>query len=614
MIEKEGLEIIFKKIYMTGIQIVIQPMNEMIRIKEDCMPNIETTGIGYLNIFLNGTNFDTTSIHVNDKTVSWDGELILLSDTSGSKKNAKKASVQVKSEYIKKTKVSEHTSPVDLIKEDLENYASNGGIILIKIEYTNETYGIYTKCLYVNELKGLVKKTNKYKTIRCDRCHNAQEFLKHFISFHVNMYYQLNEPIEMNKLGKIENIVINTVGNQSQGLLNLDIFGDKTKVYAKLNNELIPIKETITEVKEKRVLNVTLDDYSASIPVEYVKNLKDSKMMIHHYIEFNLKTGQFSMMIKPEYEVKKIVDAIDFIFKFVHAKKAMFEKNSVQLNDYTINLNELDKTLQYSLKMIELFDKLNISLTGFTVSDVKQYKQEINILLEGYLDKSPMLAESDSDSFYNYLKIKDHAFVLIFNRVHGMEKRYHCQNFTEINLNVEIEVEDKVIDFTGYVMLPPEILAYMDIKIEHFKTEIDKYTANDETTLNLFSKMQLNFINAYDISEKVVLLDCAQYVNSLNIINEGIAIINDLQIIKRKRDFTDDDKERVLQAHINENHPLYQEFECCKNILLGEYTRLMSNYAKLDNNQKEFFITWPIINLLPENYRQKLRISINKGE
>ena len=570
------------------------------------MPNIETTGISYLNIFLKGTNFDTTSIHINDKTISWDGELILLSDSLGSKNNAKKVSVQIKSEHINKN-LSKGTSPVNLTKEDLVNYASNGGIVLIKIEYNNDIYGIFIKCLFVNELKDLVKKTNKYKTIRCDRCQNAQEFLKHFISFHENMYFQLNEPIEMSKLGKIENIVINTVGNQSKDFINLDIFGDKTKVYAKINNGLIPIKETITEVKTKSMLNITLDDYSASIPIIYIRSPKDSKMMIHNYIEYNLKKGQFNLTIKPEYEIEKITVAIDFIFKFLYAKKVMFGENLIQVNDYSINKSELDKTLQYSLKVIELFEKLNISLTGFTVSDVKKYKREIDILLEGYLEKKPMLAENDNDSFYNYLKIKNHAFVLIFSRVPNMEKGYHCQNFTDINLNVEIEVEGKIVEFTGYAMLPPAILAYMDIKIEHFKTDIDKYSTPDENGINLFSMMQLNFINGYDISKKDVLLDCAKYINSLNLIDEEIASINDLQIIKRRRNLTNDEKESILQANIKENHLLYQEFECCKNILLEEYTRLISNYAKLDSNQKENFITWPIVNLIPADYRKKLQ-------
>jgi len=578
------------------------------------MPNTETTGIAYLNIFLKGTNFDTTSIHVNDKTVSWDGELILLSDAAGSKKNAKKASVQVKSEHINKPKISENSSPINLVKEDLENYASNGGIILIKIEYINDVYGIYTKFLYVNELNDLIKKTNINKTIRCERCRTTKEFLTGFLSFHDNMYHQFKEPIEISKLGKIDNIVINTVVEKSQGLLNLDIFGNKTKVYAKLNNNLIPIKETITEVKENRMLNVTFDDDSKLVPFVYIKNQKDSKMMIQHYIEYNLKTGQFNLTIQPEYEVKKIVEAIDFIYRFVNAKKVMFGKNQVDVNEYSMITDELKKTQQYSLKIVELFDKLGINLNGFTVNDVNQYKQEIHILLEGYLDHSPMLAESESDRFYNSIKIKDHAFVLIFDRVSTIEKRYHCRNFTEIDLSVDVEVEDKVVEFTGYVMLPPEILAYMDIRFEHFKAEIDKYVATDETTLNLFSKMQLHFINAYDLSKKDVLLDCAKYINGLNVFEEGIASINDLQMIKRKREFTDDEKERVLLAHIKEDHVLYQEFECCKNILVEEYARLMLNYAKLDDSQKEFFITWPIVNLLPDDIRHKLQGNISKGE
>ena len=189
---------------------------------------------------------------------------------------------------------------------------------------------------------------------------------------------------------------------------------------------------------------------------------------------------------------------------------------------------------------------------------------------------------------------------------------YNCQNFTDINLMVDVEIEGKLIPFTGYIILHSEVLAYMDINFEHFKSEISRYLSDDENILNLLSKIQLNCINAFDISGKKVLYECAKYINDLGVFQEGIRLINEMQLIKRKRHLTKSEKEKIISAQIDKDHVLFKQFECCINILLDEYDRFELNYCKLNIEEKTFFNSWPITYLIPQEYRDKLMMQVDQ--
>jgi len=573
------------------------------------MPTIEKMGLSYFTLFLKDTNFNTDSINFNDKTVSWDGDLYLLSDKYGSKRDAKKISIQMKSEFKKKS-LSNDTSPITLDIEELKNYENDGGIMLLKIEFTSlQQYKIFLKTLYSNELTEIIKDTNKYKTIRCSHCKTSQDFLDKFTSFHKNKKFQITKPISIKEIdtqGKVQNIVINIHGKSKTNLVDLDFFSEDTKLYTKIQETLIPLKETIASIRQDGQIEVKIDEEVIKVPVVYSKSRDNAEFIISSCIKIMPRDRQINIHIDENTSLLDSISALDLMIKLGEAKKAQIGGIHFEINSNVDDVNNLRRKQGYYIKVLELIETLGQDVKSFLISDQRKYSEQINWLIYFYIENKPVLTQVSELSFYKEFRIRDNIYLFIFNKVIGEENIFRARYFNDINLEIEILDGESIHPFTAYAILKPKLLAYMNINFSHFKVEIDKYNDNSDFANNVLSIVLLNFINAYDLKNNPIFLECARYINDINLSELSIKQINEFQIIKRERTLTISEKEIILSLPFDENDNRNIQFECCRNILLDEFARFEQNYKLLGVEEAKFFATWPIVHFLPDETIQRL--------
>ena len=154
-----------------------------------------------------------------------------------------------------------------------------------------------------------------------------------------------------------------------------------------------------------------------------------------------------------------------------------------------------------------------------------------------------------------------------------------------------------------YLMLTPEdILACSNLNTEVIKSSIAAISKFEEQS-GYINNFMLNLLNAYDKDTKrKELLNLSEYIcdKFLSYKKSVSDVINKMQIIKRKRDLTEQEITEIYNIKETlEKDDNYNMFQCGIAILLNNKSDYEYFYNKMNKNEKKDFSKFPIVNLLP---------------
>ncbi|AVV51473.1 hypothetical protein [Leptospira santarosai] len=225
---------------------------------------IESIGISYFKIFLRNSKILRPDTNENDKTPSWDGDIFVYKQPNhNSKKEHLRGRVPIQ------VKSSEHDSlakeSISLDKSDLNNYLNDGGIILVRPIYFNETYKIFGRILLPLNIKkyfSTAKKDSETISIRLKEFDRVESFEKECLFFLENQPLQMNQ----NNFISLDKVDLTQGTFFAKSIWKENIFkaalSEDSHLYFKLNyaDITVPVEAKLSEIGFEKEIELKIND------------------------------------------------------------------------------------------------------------------------------------------------------------------------------------------------------------------------------------------------------------------------------------------------------------------------------------------------------------------
>lgn len=586
--------------------------------------NIESAAISEVKDSILSCDILSPYISENDKEPSWDGFIYIYKDKKRKKENIRgRVAIQVKGESNSDFSQSEISHPADI--SDLRNYLKDNGVIYFVV-YVDKQNARRRKVYYdtLTPVKlGLKLKSNENSTslnIKLKVFPNESEkqkvlflnFLKDSrqqVSYAPHNIISIDEVMQSNIKGFTYLPENDKALNTTQSLFNV-LNSNEIYFYASDDNKnLIPTDFfTSSELKLNVIDTVTDCPISINEKVYYSgfkRVFSEDGMTINIGNSMSLsiyEQGSSKFDFKLATSVRKSI--IDLLF-YVEAVKNG-NKFSIKGKDFTfsiVNSNVedhlvfLEDKLTFLNKIINLFTILNID----DDLDLEKLSREdqiyLDILFKAILDKESVNinVEGDDNTSVTNLKIANIQIKLIVSK--NSIDSYKIKDF----FSPELQAMQSNDNGDMRIMSPFSILEkedYINISNINYEVILNSYKSlsNFDYIYQIAIIDMLKMLSAYDNKPNVKLLklikDISSWIfeESKNNVSIEIKLLNSFQIIKRERDFNDDEKTQLVQLTENSNI----EYKLGATILLGHKETSKIYFNKLTDEQQEVFKSFPI--------------------
>ncbi len=560
----------------------------------------------------------TANISINDKGISWDGEIIVHDKYVRDQRNISKESflyripVQVKGKEAKN--LEEFSAKYSFELRDLKNYLKDGGVIIFlgAIKEDEENNCFQKKIFYCSllplDLKLIInsceQNDQKSKTIEFKELpKNPDEILKILDLFN---YTKEKQPTILMK----NDFKIEEMNNIKVQLKNLDgrlKLGEEVYVYGANKDINFDIPLTVAkffEIKDFKDIDINIGDDIFFNKVERTfKEDGSINVRFGDEITFNVnKENKSTLNFKIKgIDLEESIKTIKFILALNREKK--FSMNGVRLDLDEICLDEefiksLERDLETLNKTKEVLEFFGI---GFDI-DLRKYKfdiyNEIMALYEGIIKGNDVRIKSEEKLIIFSQKIADENILLFAIKEGDTYKLFDFFKNIEKKIGFFREENGKFKLITPYVTLDTKNINCINWDNDIIMESILKheYDNNIGDELNLLVLRIIEAFDKYSCDHLDLALNILEYLQEKDF-DKDILLINKAQIFKRKGISLSDDIIGKL-LYIRDNNG--DEFKCCVEILLGNNPSFKFYFNKLSNEAKEVFRTWPIYTLINE--------------
>jgi len=573
---------------------------------------IEMYSINHLEFCIGNEQVLESKISRDDTDPSWDGEIHIYNDIKHNaiQQGVKRIPVQVKGkfkpEYIKRQRI---TYPVRY--GDLRNYANERGCVYFVIAVSNEElgyaifYNILTPLKINAFLKGSEDKTGDQTiSLPMNKLNHKKkgELLRVLYQYDLDWRKQISvKPVQIDE-GKSYEINCTAVGVTSmQEMFQKFNAGDLCLYLKEDDGREIPIEwDSTAKMFElgKRALPVVVDGQIYYKEYNVLKNEDDvCYIVLSPNISFDLKTNILHFQINSGLEtlkkdalfLRKIFEGNSLI-EFTGYKKCKFAYKITR--DIREQLDLIDSL--YAI-FTHVGAELNIPYTKLDREEAKQ----LDFLLNAYnrrIDKEFLNNTMAYRFFINNTYII--LFIVINQETNELEfinafrksgyvhyaysedgTRYRAPMF--VLSDIGSEIYSKLYDYNYEYMV--EAISEMEF---------------DEKNFVVVNDVLLRLITAYELSNgRQIILDTAEKIGKIILDkypDNNVVMVNYLQIIKRKRELTREEKESLEKVKEETEDIL---LICGINILLENNYDILKGYAKMTEEQKAAFIEYPIAKL-----------------
>lgn len=267
---------------------------------------------------------------------------------------------------------------------------------------------------------------------------------------------------------------------------------------------------------------------------------------------------------------------------------------------YNNKINELkilrDKFLELKVDFKEDIDKLN-----------KQDKNNLLLFKKIFCDNNIPTNLNIKENNIHYIKIGNcYIAILVQKDKSGEFKIYNYFEDLKNIVNIVITKDgenpsDKNRTSPYFIMNCEDILKYSNFDSDIVFESLN-LIKNIESQSEYINKFMLELLKAYDKNTKRKdILNLAERINNL-LMQKEMSIINQLnnfQIIKRKRNFENVERDKLidLRTNLNKDDSFYRN-QCGIAILLENKNDYEYYYNLMDNSEKQDFNKFPIVILL----------------
>lgn len=456
----------------------------------------------------------------------------------------------------------------------------------------------------LKEILGRVKENQKAVSIdiRPIKEKSASSMKMICLNFLKNSNEQMNIEIKnIDEIDKINNIEFAVIGEEKyieDYLFNNDIYSyafDETtnKKYA------LPKLKEIQKYQNKKVdVKINNKLYYSQITIvknreeEYVLYGKSTKIYLYkNKVNFKLKGNLYERIN----DAKFIIDLLENRKIIVNNKEVSLPINigKIQKEKYIESLN---KDLNYFNKIKKVFEKFNIKFEkDFDTLDEKSL---INLQRFTRLNDG-ILFDGIEESGIHFIEIAGY-YIAFFVSVDSNKKVEVYNYFDDLSEKIRVFYLDKEknqIAISPYINLTAEnLILFSNVNIDIMKKSFEAPEYSEETCLR-YNLWLLELIKAYDKSHDQRWLEFAEYlIDKILKFNKSPSYkINKLQIIKRKRNLNQKEKDELYEMKEKEGEDM---IKCGIAILLDNLSDFERYFNKLEN--KEEFEKFPIYNLIKD--------------
>lgn len=567
------------------------------------------------------TDVLSSFINDGDKEPCWDGAIYVYSHKNKKKENLKgRVPVQVKGKSINGSTVNnEIMYPIEVV--DLKNYLNDGGVVFFVV-YMNEQeeetiYYVTLLPFYINRLlhgrEG--QKTISVKLLPFPRSND--EKCNIFLDFVTDSKHQIGK-VEPNVLSLKDLSTVKEIEKLSFSYTGLGynpdrpfdyLFKHGVYVYAKPKglNIKIPVEylDKIDVAKTSLQRSVSVDNNQFYVSYEVLHMIdrdelhfgKSTRVIIY-------KNGKTKLDYKLKGTLNERICDVQFIIALLEAQSITIEGIHIPLYTNldeiaTFDIQELQNNLNYMQEIKEVLDEAKVAI-DLDCSNLSSLDENlIHILIRAIKYKEPVkFGENENIPLVARMPIGNLILALICEKT--QDDRYIVSRLYDCN---KWHFEAKDIDgnrFSSSIYMILKKQDFCEICNIDYENMWESIISVEECDLYLehINMLLLQMILAYDENtiqkDKLyeTALKLAQFLKERQGFSKDIAVLNYLQIVKRKEKLSDtqiDELCKLIQTP-NQNHK----------ILIGAHL-LMDNqpiaklyFEKLSSQDQEEFRTFPI--------------------
>lgn len=567
-------------------------------------------GVSILKHYLLDSDRIEPFVTENDKTPVYDGSLFLFKETKKKSENLLgPIPVQIKGE--KKTGNNNSSHSIKLIH--LDTYRKNGGVLLIKIIYENkDTYEIYARNLLpidIEKIKSEFKKGSKTISVHLDSLKSLKD-LEFLCDIFLDQRKHQMDPDSFLKdlpedFSGSNRILVNSTLRRNENPLN-SFFSKNCYVYLEgEHGNKIPLLINFSEVTQTTNTRVNVKGKYFFKEIKVGRNAQGE-----NYLSFNeiLKLHIISNSCDFKFSDDVLVE-FEEIQEAFHFMKSVNECGEFSLNDHRffVKKDSLNENIENDFQTLTQIEKL---IKYFRLSKVKTSLKEIDkefnhldMISKFIFHEDGGMIKDAPDYFVQEYSILKRS-VLLFGYQIGAGK-YKVINFlNEFPGTLDLfktKVKSTEIRCSRFLALKEEHMQFFSQNVQ----EVEKDLKNKYVT-ELYSDYQnfaLRCIKVYDSSGDGRFLSLAfkmiRFKRNSEFSNEDLQIklINLLQIKKRIRKLKESEYKIILNLKQNASN---QSVFCSCLLLLDSLREFDLEFAKLSEETKHLFKTWPIYELYKE--------------
>lgn len=550
----------------------------------------------------------------NDKTPSWDGELIVYKSSTKEKDNIYGVcKVQVKGKTVSSKEIERKKIQYRVFLSDLNNYRFNGGVLFFVVGIT-ETFErkVYYKDLLPYELAEIISRKKEQKTCAITLkempidSNKAARMIRRFIR---NSREQFSTT-PLHPIGLSEYLTKYNEGNVLSFTVDFpDMFETSTWLYSSPKAQL-HIKEPIGKI---RIVEMGVRDSSLEVYVRdkcYFDMATVAKRThgfviylgecIEIYVEDD-KKANYKFMHKGT--IDDVLNGLHFFLDFMQGGEIKIISKSFGeqfiyngTTDSEQYITEIQSDIECYTYVKELLLKLNvrkiIHVNDFSMDDLrflcKMYK---------YIVKNEtQVVTPDMRSEIKVYKVGSLTLAFVFINQGNQGQWLDFFDYTKFTFLLT-DTNEGTFKSSFFLRLQKQhFLKWNNINYFAIEESIRRIPTNDFNCVNT-NMLLLEMLSAYDESLNQELLqsviNISRYLQERR--NETVYILNYFQAICRQRPLNMDERERIIMLRQQEND---NATLAGISAILGNKEEYELHLSKLSPELRQQFLSYPINNLV----------------
>lgn len=586
---------------------------------------IEEIAVAAINMEVLRSDYLANDIPVNDKTPSWDGEIWVYDNPRKTKdKLFGKVPVQVKGKKVLKIS-KEAKYPIK--KVDLENYYKNGGVLffLVEIQSIDQTQIFYLDLLPI-DLKEILANLDSKKS--------------------VTKTFKKLGPESRGLEFICRNFILHSRKQGSSVLIDKDFDYDyiKLKIFTPsqedFQNQLLEYGTYAYGHIEKLDLDIPLykiqlleieEDTELWVGIKDEKRYTDIVRVIKKQI-ISLKFGQsfevilpkdfyndegskepFKINFKEKGSIQDRIKDAKFMLEIISNKSINISGSIIELNRISdeSKIQGLSRHINKLEEILETFNRLNINFNEDLEILTERDWNTINALVQIILHKNyGPIKPNKKDPFLRF-RFANINIILFATTVMGEKMVYNLFNFEALKNHLKshaiLEDNSQSEEISPFLMINPtyllELKNFDHCVVESSFKSIEYKSDLSATPANNYMLQILNYYDNHIHRSELLTLTFNIFDYLEKLYPDNITyFINKMQVVKRMRKFSDQEKEELIERKLQYGH--MPEIMCAFFILLNSKIEFEVYFKKLPKNIQEKFYTFPIYNLTKSWYSE----------